>query len=154
MPKALRWENPTWTYTRDGVPGVAHFVSTRRARKLRKRGVVALLCGGGCYVWYEPIEDVENRKARHGARCYEMHRNATAGRVGRKYWLATQLAKQRIAHQIAISERGIGHYSRRLKSALVGPDTGLTEAEFHTYMQQGYALRMGGATPEDRAQRI
>jgi hypothetical protein len=127
MPKALQHEFPYWQddpHAEDGSgesrhvwPGRPRYVSARRARKLRKRGVPLLPLhavrdrsggqhapgyveptspnGRARYAWFEPERVVENRRARRGAACYETWREAEHGTRGRKHELATRLAGQR-----------------------------------------------------------
>lgn len=118
MPNALQHVCPVDSALSPGIP---RFVSARRARKLRKRGVPVFQCATGVsrYMWWEPVEEVENRRARRGARCYQMHCYAVAGRVGRKHWLATRLVVARV----------------RLL-------TGMTDAEAHHYVHHWYTLRI------------
>jgi len=127
MPKALQHEFPYWQddpHAEDGSgesrhvwPGRPRYVSARRARKLRKRGVPLLPLhavhdrsggqhapgyveptspnGRARYAWFEPYSAPLQREALRRIACYNTWCDANAGRRGRKHELATRLAGQR-----------------------------------------------------------
>jgi len=122
MPKALqheypRWEGDAFDPTQDvyAWPGAPRFVSAKRARKLRKRGVPLMPChrvhdrsgehrpgefypthgDRARYCWFERDVDADNRKARKGSQCYQTWLEAERGLRGRKADLQERLEFQR-----------------------------------------------------------